>query len=230
MLRFRPSGYSGRAVRSLPVPREPASSLTHGVGLVAALAFTPVAAVLAARAGVDWPPFAVFGVSMALLYFASAAYHAVRVSPRALRRWRQLDHSAIFVFIAGTYTPVVWLGLGGFLRAGLLGAVWGLAGLGVVLKLWTMGLPRWTSTLLYLAMGWLAAVFWPQLSSSLSPAVLGWLAIGGLFYTAGAIVYATKRLDFRPGVFGFHEVWHLFVLAGSFAHAVAVLKLLEGRA
>jgi hemolysin III len=187
----------------------------------------PAATVLAARAGVAWAPFAVFGASMALLYLASAAYHAVRVPPAALRRWRQLDHSAIFVFIAGTYTPVVWLGLSGAWRTGVLGAVWGLAGLGVGLKLWTMGLPRLVSTLLYLGMGWLAVLIWPQLSRALPPAVLGWLLAGGLLYTAGAIVYATKRLDPWPGVFGFHEVWHLFVLAGSSAHAVAMLKLLE---
>jgi hemolysin III len=206
--------------------REPASSLTHAAGAVAAAAFTVVLVVLAARGGSGWVAFLAYGLSMVLLYGASATYHAVRVSAGALVWYRKADHAAIFVLIAGSYTPVLWVGLDGVLRVWSLTVIWGIAALGVTLKLLTLRQSRWVSVLLYMGMGWLSLLLLPQLSSSLNRAALLALVLGGLSYMVGAVVYATKRCNPWPGVFGFHEVWHLFVLGGSVAHSVMMLHLI----
>ena len=205
--------------------REPVSALTHWAGVVAALLLLfPLLWWARARGLALWP-FVVFGVSMALLYAASASYHSFRVGERGLLWLRKLDHAGIFLLIAGTYTPVVYFGLHGAWQGAVLYLVWGIALAGVVLKLLTMNLPRWVSTGLYLGMGWLALGFLPQLAQNLPRAALVWLAVGGLLYTAGAIVYATKRWNPRPGVFGFHEIWHLFVLGGTGAHVAMMFNL-----
>ncbi len=205
--------------------REPVNALTHWLGVVLALPLLAVLLGWAQRRDLSLWPFVVFGVSFALLFLASALYHSFHGSARSLAWLRKFDHSAIFLLIAGSYTPVAYFGLSGELRWRLLGLVWGLAFTGILLKLITMRLPRWISTALYLGMGWLALGFLPQLARSLPAAALVWLTVGGLLYTLGAVVYVTKRLDFRPGVFGFHEVWHLFVLAGATAHFVMMFHL-----
>ncbi|WP_027480657.1 PAQR family membrane homeostasis protein TrhA [Deinococcus pimensis] len=205
--------------------REPVNSLTHWAGVVLAVPFLAVMLVWAHTKGLSPWPFVVFGVSFALLFLASASYHSFRVSERAQLWLRKLDHSAIFLLIAGSYTPIAYFGLGGTTGKVVLAVVWGIALAGVILKLVTMRLPRWVSTGLYLGMGWIAVVFLPQLARSLPVGALVWLGVGGLLYTLGAVVYATKKLDFRPGVFGFHEVWHLFVLGGSTAHFAMMLNL-----
>jgi len=204
--------------------REPVNALTHWAGVLAALLLLgPLLAWAHARTLPLWP-FAVFGVSMLLLYAASATYHSLHVTGRALLWLRKLDHAAIFLLIAGSYTPVAYFGLSGAWRSGVLGLVWGIALSGILLKLLTMRLPRWVSTALYLGMGWLAVAFLPQLARTLPTAALLWLAAGGVLYTAGAVVYGTKRWNPHPR-FGFHEIWHLFVLAGTAAHAVMMFHL-----
>lgn len=203
--------------------REPINALTHWSGVVLAVPFMIVMLVWAHSKGLSLWPFVVFGVSFALLYLASASYHSFRVSERALRWLRKLDHSAIFLLIAGSYTPVAYYGLGEPWRSVVLWLVWGIALAGITLKLVTMKLPRWISTALYLGMGWLAVMFLPQFLKTLPPAALTWLAIGGMLYTVGAVVYATKKPNL--GKFGFHEVWHLFVLGGSSAHFAMMLSL-----
>lgn len=213
-------------MRRVPVTlREPVNALTHWLGVVLALPLLSVLLGWAQSHDLSLWPFVVFGVSFALLFLASALYHSSQGSARTLAWLRKFDHSAIFLLIAGSYTPVAYFGLSGGLRWRLLGLVWGLAFAGIFLKLITMRLPRWISTALYLGMGWLALGFLPQLARSLPDGALVWLTVGGLLYTLGAVVYATKRLDFRPGVFGFHEVWHLFVLAGATAHFVMMFNL-----
>lgn len=205
--------------------REPWNALTHWAGAALALPVLLELYAHARAAQVAAWPFVVFGVSMLLLYAASACYHSFRVSESGLLWLRKLDHSAIFLLIAGTYTPLVYFGLHAHWRSGILLTVWAVALLGMLLKLLTMKLPRWVSTLLYVGLGWLAAAFWPQFSAHLSPAALAWLCIGGVAYSAGAVVYGTKKWNPVPGVFGFHEVWHLFVLAGSAAHVVMMFYL-----
>ncbi|WP_293914094.1 hemolysin III family protein, partial [Deinococcus sp.] len=205
--------------------REPWNSLTHWAGAGAALvALIGLVAYAAAHKLSIWP-FVVFGLSMLFLYTASASYHSFRVGERALLRLRKLDHSAIFLLIAGSYTPVAYFGLSGVWQSVVLWVVWGVAIAGMLLKLLTMRLPRWISTVLYVALGWTALAFIPQLAQRLSGAALFWLAAGGVLYTVGAVIYGTRRWNPRPGVFGFHEIWHLFVLGGTFAHTAMMFTL-----
>jgi hemolysin III len=136
---------------------------------------------------------------------------------------RKLDHTAIYLLIAGTYTPVCAIVLSGAWRWGLLVFIWSLAAAGIAFKLVYIKLPRWITVLIYMAMGWVGVLAFGPLFAALPPAAIGWLAAGGVLYSLGAVVYATRRLDFWPGVFGFHEVWHLFVTAASAAHFVFVL-------
>ena len=130
----------------------------------------------------------------------------------------------IFVVIAGTYTPFCLLALDGGWRWGLLGLIWSLALCGVLLKALWMDAPRWLSVVLYLGMGWIAVIATPALLRALPPGGIIWVLAGGLVYSAGALVYGLKRPNPVPGVFGFHELWHLFVLAGSACHFWAVLR------
>lgn len=212
-------------MRFLTAPREPVNALTHWGGALAALiVLGPLLSWAHARGLTLWP-FVVFSVSMVALYAASASYHSFRPGERGLLWLRKLDHAGIFLLIAGTYTPVAYFGLSGPWQAAVLWIIWGVALSGITLKLVTMSLPRWISTALYLGMGWLAVAFLPQLARNLPAAALFWLAAGGVMYSIGAVVYGTKRWNPRPGVFGFHEIWHLFVLAGTAAHVVMMFHL-----
>ena len=205
--------------------REPVNSLTHWAGVLLAVPVLAGLLVWAHVHGLALWPFVVFGLSMAGLYAASATYHSLHVNERAMLWLRKMDHSAIFLLIAGSYTPLAYFGLTGVWQSVVLYVVWGIALSGILLKLLTMRLPRWISTALYVAMGWLALIFVPQLSRNLPHAAMWWLAAGGLLYTVGAVIYATKRWNPRPGIFGFHEIWHLFVLGGTGAHVAMMFTL-----
>lgn len=203
--------------------RDPVSGLTHAFAAAAALIGLPLLLV------VGWGPpgktisLTVYGVSLVLMFAASATYHLVRAQPKAIAALRKLDHSAIYLLIAGTYTPFCFTWFTGFWRWGILLIVWSLAIIGIVVKLWTIHAPRWVSAGLYVAMGWLCLIGLPQMLASMPPQALFWLAAGGVVYTLGAVVYVTKAMDFFPGVFGFHEVWHIFVMAGALAHFIGIL-------
>ena len=202
--------------------REPISGLTHLVGVV--LAVIALVVLLAAGAGrVDQlVAFGIFGCSLIALYSASALYHLLPLSPAAVARLRRLDHMTIFILIAGTYTPICVLALeDGW---GLLGLVWTLALSGVVLKLLWMDAPRWLSVGLYLAMGWVAVVAASAIFRAVPSGGIAWIVGGGLVYSAGALIYGLKRPNLVPGVFGFHELWHLFVMAGSACHFWVMLR------
>jgi len=197
---------------------EIANSVSHGVGFLAAVAVLPVLTINALQHGAAAVTGAlVFGVSAALLYLTSALYHAL-TPERAKRVFRVLDHGAIYVLIAGTYTPFMLGVLRGPWGWSLLGAIWVLAIFGIVLKA-RIGVrhPRF-STALYLGMGWLVVVAAKPLWEAVPISGLAWLAAGGLAYTAGVGFYAASRLPYR------HFVWHLFVLAGTACHAVAVIR------
>lgn len=165
----------------------------------------------------------VFGLTMVLMYTSSALYHALQVSERTLQWLRKLDHAAIFLFIAGTYTPVLLQAMEPGWRPWALGLVWGLAALGVGLKLITLKAPRWLYTATYLGMGWLAIFLLPKLA--LNPLALGFLIAGGVAYSLGALVYAAKWPNLLPQRVGFHGIWHVFVLLGSAGMYFAVLSL-----
>lgn len=167
---------------------------------------------------------AVFGVSLLLLYTASAIYHLLPLSPRGIGVLRRIDHMMIFVLIAGTYTPICLIPLRGAWGYTLLAGEWLLAIGGFFLKIFCMQAPRWLSTLIYVLMGWLVAVaFWPLLQTVPAGGVF-WLVLGGVFYTAGAVLYAIKWPDIIPGRLGFHEIFHLFIMAGSICHFRLVMK------
>lgn len=168
----------------------------------------------------------VYGFSLVGLFSASAAYHLVNAGPRVTAILRKFDHSAIYLLIAGTYTPICLNAFSGFFRWGLLTIVWGFALVGILVKIFYMGAPRWLSAAIYVLMGWLALLAAGQMTTALTPFALAWLVAGGIIYTLGALVYATKIFDFVPGKFGFHEVWHIFVLLGALAHFIAVSKIL----
>lgn len=203
--------------------REPVNSLTHWAG--AALALAGLIALLIV--GWDTPAkvisLAIYGISLIAMFSASATYHMVRVKDRALEIFRKIDHSAIYLLIAGTYTPFCVNAFEGFWKWGMLSIIWSLALIGIVVKVFYIRAPRWLNAGIYILMGWLAVGASGQMLSALPAWVFGWLIAGGVIYTLGAIVYITKIFNFKPGVFGFHEMWHIFVLLAAIAHYVAVL-------
>lgn len=204
---------------------ELANVLTHGVGLVAALAGAIVLIVLAALQGDAWEIVgaSVFGTTLVTLYAASTLYHAAAHAgrPPAVRaRLRVFDHAAIYLLIAGTYTPFLIDELRGGWGWSLFGVVWGLAVAGVGFKLVFAGRFRVVSTVVYVAMGWLALIAVGPLVQVLSPVTLAWLVGGGVAYTAGTPFYHARRIRHA------HAIWHLFVMGGSVCHAVAVGTIL----
>ncbi|MEW6307853.1 MAG: hemolysin III family protein [Bacillota bacterium] len=209
----------------MPRLKDPVSGLTHLGGALLSVVGLVVLVCLAARRGTPWHTvsFAIFGTSLMLLYTASSLYHLLVLGPRPTRVLRRLDHCMIFVLIAGTYTPVCLVPLRGPWGWSLLGSVWGLALAGVVLKLLWLEAPRWLSATIYVALGWLVVTASVPLFRALPTAALLWLLGGGLFYSTGAIIYATKWPRLAQG-FGFHEVFHLFVLAGSLSHYWLALR------
>ncbi|MHB1224944.1 MAG: PAQR family membrane homeostasis protein TrhA [Gemmatimonadaceae bacterium] len=208
-----------RIERSQTMGEEIANSVTHGAALVGSIAALPVLVIAATGRHDVWQVVGgtIFGVTLVLLYLASTLYHALPAS-RARGALRALDHTAIYLLIAGTYTPFMLGALRGPWGWTLLATIWTLALLGIVAK-WTLGFrfPR-LSTLFYVAMGWLIVVAAHPLLTHVPPAGLTWLAAGGLCYTGGVAVYVTDN-RFRYG----HALWHLFVVAGSACHFVAVL-------
>ncbi|MBZ5588508.1 MAG: hemolysin III family protein [Acidobacteriia bacterium] len=206
--------------------REPVSGFTHLGFSVASVIGATVLITLAAVHRKWWHlgAFIVYGVSLTLLYIASSLYHLLPVSERAQRVLRQLDHVAIFLLIAGTYTPICLVPLRGPWGWSLFGAVWALALGGMFLAIFAINAPRWLSVGLYLSLGWLVIIaIWPLLHR-ISASGLVWFGIGGLFYTVGAVIYGVKRPNPVPNVFGFHEIFHLFVMAGSAAHFWAIAR------
>ncbi len=165
----------------------------------------------------------VYGVCLILLFSVSASYHRGPWSPRTRRVWRRLDHATIFLAIAGTYTPVVVNVLRGWPSIVLLVAIWVLAGSGVVVATTGIPLPRWVTVVLYLGVGWTVVFFLPALGERIHTSGLLVLAIGGALYCAGAVVYALKRPQLWPKVFGYHEVFHILVIAASAVYFVFIL-------
>lgn len=212
----------------LPI-REPFNALTHLLGAV--LAVVGMVVLLVNGAANDSArqivAFAIFGTSLVLVYSSSGLYHLLDISERGLATLRRVDHMMIYVLIAGTYTPICLVLLRGRLGIGLLIGVWIIALAGIVQKLAWMSAPRWFSTVLYLGMGWAAMIVAKPLLDAAPLGFFLWVIAGGGFYSVGAVVYATKWPNPAPRTFGFHEIWHLFVLAGSFCHFWAVFAYIS---
>lgn len=208
--------------------REPINSLTHGIGAVLSLIGFILLLYEAIASGSisHLIAFSMFGLSMVLLYTSSALYHALPVKEKTLLLLQKLDHSMIYVLIAGTFTPICLLVLDGGWKWGLFITIWTLAVIGIIKKFLWIGAPRWLSTLFYLGMGWLAVFTFPALLEKLPLAFLIWIAAGGIAYTLGAVIYGIQKPNPIPKWFGHHEIWHLFVLAGTFSHFWAIYRYL----
>lgn len=205
--------------------KDPVSGLTHlGSALLAALG--TVLLIWFSPPGLARLAMAIYGASMVLLFSASATYHLVQTTPQREEWLRKFDHIAIFLLIAGTYTPVCLVALTGGWRWGLLIPIWVIAAAGTIFKLVWVRSPRWMTAIIYVIMGWLGVIGVAQLLKALPVAAVGWLLLGGLLYTGGSVIYALKKPNLIPGVFGFHEIWHLFVTAGGAAHYVFVAAYL----
>ncbi|WP_026564551.1 PAQR family membrane homeostasis protein TrhA [Bacillus sp. UNC41MFS5] len=205
--------------------REPINGLTHLAGAV--LAFAGLLAMVIKAAATTSSPTAItaviiFGVSMILLYSASATYHMVIARDKVIAFLRRLDHSMIFILIAGTYTPFCFISLNGKIGAILFSIIAGIAISGVVFKMVWFNCPRWISTALYLAMGWMIVFVFSPLTGSLNPHGLFLLILGGIFYTIGGVIYGAKPKFLQSKYMGFHEIFHIFILLGSLAHFLTV--------
>lgn len=199
--------------------KEPVNGLTHLVGAVLSVGGLALLIHKALTDGTVWQvvSFGIFGASLILLYTSSAIYHLLACSERATRALRRMDHMMIFVLITGTYAPICLVALRGAWGWGLLSGVLVIAAGGIVMKSVWMDAPRWLSTLVYVILGSLVAVAFYPLSKVLLPGGIWWLAIGGASYIVGALVYGLKWPNFSRN-FGFHELWHLFVMGGSLSH------------
>lgn len=206
--------------------REPINGLTHLGGAIAASIGLYFLLGSAAGGTLKLVSALIYGVSLILLFSASAAYHSIPGTPPTVELLRKLDHAAIYLLIAGTYTPICLNAFSGFFRWGLLGIIWGIAVTGILFKLFYVEEPRWLGALIYVLMGWLCISAAGQMLTALSPVALTWLIVGGVIYTFGALIYATKIFDVAPQTFGYHGFWHICVLLGAAAHFLAVLGVL----
>ena len=197
---------------------ELANSITHGIGFVLSVAGLVVLVVSASMRGDPYMvvSFSVYGASLVILYLASTFYHSFQ-SPRLKHFLRIVDHCAIYLLIAGTYTPFTLLNLRGPVGWSLFGTIWGLAPLGIVLKFWHIGRYPILTPLIYVAMGWVGAIAVKPSIAAIPPMGMKLLVAGGITYTVGVIFYALEKLPYN------HAIWHMFVLSASAMHFFAIL-------
>ena len=206
--------------------REPISSLTHLLGAFLSL----IGLILLIKYSLDVSNayntiiLAVFGVSSILLYCASSTYHQCLSSEKVIKILRRVDHSMIYVLIAGTYTPICLIALKGRIGTFLFLGVWLLAFIGILLKIVWFDAPRWLYTGFYILMGWISVFAIVPIIRAVSLGGFMWLLAGGLFYTIGAVIYATKRPKINLKFFGFHEIFHIFIMLGSLCHYILMFK------
>ena len=203
--------------------REPVNSLTHWAGAILGLIGLIALLVVGWSTPAKIISLTIYGLSLIAMFSASATYHMVQAKDKVLLILRKIDHSAIYLLIAGTYTPFCVNAFDGFWKWGMLSIIWSLALIGIIVKVFYIKAPRWLNAGIYVVMGWLCVGAAGQMLATLPVWVFAWLIAGGVIYTLGAVVYITKIFNFVPGVFGFHEVWHIFVILAAAAHFVAVL-------
>ena len=201
--------------------REPINAYTHLFGAVLSIIGTILLLIYGGK-GSSLTPAAIisiiiFGLSLTALYTSSGIYHAIKANDATLLRLKKLDHSMIFLLIAGSYTPFCLLTLTGLWQLTILILVWSLAIIGILLKIFWIYMPRWVSTGFYIGMGWVAILALSPLSKALSMGGIIWLTLGGIMYTIGGIIYGIKKPNISTK-FGFHELFHIFVLLGSACH------------
>lgn len=201
--------------------KEPFPALSHLVGAGLSVAGLVLLLVLARGRVLHLTGFSIYGITLILLYLASAAAHSLHCSPRMEDRLTRLDYAAIFLLIAGTYTPICLLALKGPVGWLLLAAIWGLA-LGGICTVFLRGLSNWPRVILYGVMTWLALVAAGELLRVLPGPAIGWLAAGGIIYSLGAIVFLTDRPHLWPGKFAAHDLWHVMALLASACHFICI--------
>ncbi|MCI9339424.1 MAG: hemolysin III family protein [Dorea sp.] len=206
--------------------KDPGSAITHFIGMLMAI-FAAVPLLIKAAhepSRIYVVSIAVYAASLILLYAASTTYHTFNRSEKINTLLKKVDHMMISVLIAGSYTPICLLVLGGRTGIFLLCIVWGIAIAGILIKAFWVYCPRWVSSVLYIGMGWTCVLAFTQILNSMSPAAFGWLLAGGIIYTVGGVIYALKLPIFnsRHKYFGSHEIFHLFVMGGSACHFVVM--------
>lgn len=209
--------------------REPVNGLTHLFAAILALLGLAGLLILGHDSLVKVIALLIYGFSLVLMFSSSAAYHLVKARPPIMQVLRKLDHTAIYALIAGTYTPICLHFFSGFWAWGMLVIIWGLALAGIVVKLFVIKAPRWLTAGIYLVMGWLSLMAIRQMLLFMPVGALVCLLLGGLFFTVGAVVYILKKPDFFPGIFGFHEIWHIFVILGCLSHFILIAAYVAPR-
>ena len=206
--------------------KDPGSAITHFIGMLMAIFAAIPLLIKAARepSRIYIIAITIYAVSLILLYAASTTYHTFNKSRKVNTILKKIDHMMISVLIAGSYTPICLLVLGGKTGLILLTIVWAFAITGILIKAFWVFCPKWVSSVLYIGMGWTCVLAFTQLLNSLSPAAFGWLLAGGIIYTVGGVIYALKLPIFnsKHKYFGSHEIFHLFVMAGSACHFVVM--------
>ena len=195
--------------------KDPGSAITHLIGMILA-AIVSIPLIIKSFLSGDY-----------VRIISSTAYHSFNISPRINKKLKKLDHAMIFVLIAGSYTPICTIVLGGKIGYGLLSVIWAIAILGIVFKMFWVTCPKWVSSVMYIAMGWLCIVAIAPIIHSLSHASFGWLLAGGIIYTVGGVIYALKIPWFENHWknFGLHEIFHLFVMGGSLCHMILMFQI-----
>ena len=206
--------------------KDPGSAITHFIGMLMAV-FAAVPLIIKAThepSPIYVVSITIYAASLILLYAASTTYHTFDRSEKVNTILKKIDHMMISVLIAGSYTPICLLVLGGRLGIILLAIVWSIAIAGILIKAFWVYCPKWVSSVLYIGMGWTCVLAFTQLLNSMSPAAFRWLLAGGLIYTAGGIIYALKLpiFNMKHKDFGSHEIFHLFVMGGSICHFVVM--------
>ncbi len=217
-------GKNGHSVKKYSIGEEIANSITHGVGIVFSLVALTILLVYAIwdRSALSIVGFSIYGLCSLCLYVASTLYHSFQ-NDKLKHLFRVFDHSAIYLFIAGTYTPVALLAMKGSWRIGILSSVWTIALFGILFKVFTrkkFEKNKVFSLILYIAMGWLMVIAIKPMMSMVSPGFLIWLLAGGIIYTLGTIFYSIKKIPYN------HAIWHFFVLAGSVTHFFGIFLYL----
>jgi len=203
--------------------REPINGLTHYLAGLVALVGLIVLLVVGGTDEIKLRSLLVYGASLVLMMMASSAYHMLPGKPSQVKFLRKLDHAAIFILIAGTYTPLCLNLFMGFWRWGVFSLIWLIAITGIILKVFVISKSNWVNVSLYLAMGWVSIIGVREIWRVLPPGALFWLVSGGAAFTIGALVYAFERPNLIPGVLGFHELWHIFVIVGCLCHYFMIL-------
>lgn len=208
--------------------KDPISALTHFIGVILSVfaVFQLVSKAMQLGSTIHVYAFAIFGASLVLLYMASTLYHIIERPQRLSKVLHRIDHMMIFVLIAGTYTPICLIPLRGVFGLTLLTIVWVIAVAGIFFKIFWMNAPRWLNTGIYIGMGWIIIIAIFPLSSVLSSTSILWMFAGGIAYTIGGVIYGTKWPPITTKSFGFHEIFHVFVLLGSYCHYVVMNTLI----